>query len=140
MNYKQVSINLSFTSLVKSKCKFCGGSPYIYFCYYDLQPTKYFYFRNYPRKKKIKRTSLLWWGNPSNLTSISFLNFSLGDNQHFDSRLENRRFNSFSKIHYIESLSCSCLRTQWFFKFKNVDSLEIIFRKSRNCHSQKFDD
>lgn len=125
--------SLSCTSLLKSRCKFCGSRPTFYYyslktpSYYDIDDSKAIQARI---QKFIKEIIEFWYmiESPSSFRSIQSFSHDIYYNK-YDPR-SHKTYGYHPKVsNTIDHLSCDCGKTTWAFNQTSGAKNPIIKQK-----------
>lgn len=138
-----IRVRLSSPFLARTKCKYCGGAPSIYFYVKNatlwVNPRKmvelFDVIRPYIRRMGADH---YLWDDPKYFTSISTFEFPLTLNK-YRPRIHRTR-GAKSTADVVEFLTCDCARSNWAFSDKAVENRrEINQRKARYRFPHKFE-
>lgn len=128
------TVNLSSSFIFRSKCKFCGKSPFIYYYANEKHLSKS------PTKPEIYLITRDWFidFDPVEYKKVSTFMHSTNYYKNFNPSLHKNRMqiskNLISPYHKVfnEFLLCPCSKTTWSFTNKNDKKRpEVLHRKSR---------
>lgn len=135
-------VNLSSSFMARTRCKFCGRGPEIYYYIRNkgryLDPKEINRFIEWFRKHKYRICSDSYlYGNPSDFRQMSVFNYTI-PNKSYDPTLH-RVIGINEFFDYMDYIICPCGKSRWKFYYSAAKNrLDIIKRKCRNFYPKKF--
>lgn len=137
-----VRVRLSSPFMVRATCKYCGGSPFIY--YYIRNPSTWLSARKNVNQMDFLKNLIYHlmvihkFAEPKDYNCISHLSFGVGYTQ-YRPRLHRTKGSS-GTFDIVEFLTCNCMKTTWAFNQKSTKNRpEITNRKARFTYPRRFD-
>jgi hypothetical protein len=138
-----VRVRLSSPFIARAKCKFCEGSPVLY--YYVRNPTLWFNPRKVISEFEWvrKRVKKICWDNfnlrsPKDYRSITPFNHSPFYKGYRPRLHRTKGANPIADL--VEFVTCECMQTSWAFSAKAIENRpEITNRKSRHVFPNRFE-
>lgn len=137
---KRITLNISSTFLIRSRCKSCSTIPNIYWYVRNttlvLDPRivmdSFAFWSNF---SKSFNSSYYLFDDPKNSTNISQFKYKLY--KAYRPRLH-RTIGANPQFDIVEFLMCSCGKSNWAFSEKAIVNREIIHHKARYIYPKKF--